>query len=187
MKTSLEIKKIRKKIQNYRSRKKDKKTQEYLREKALTEKWQERKKKYDAAYILELQQKERLQNERRELVAKSLEQKAEEIRSQSVATRNTNIRYLDVSKRMEKSDAGTLNLPSFCPLSSNSPPSELKNAIQGATFYRDAAEDLKKENRKLRVEMSEKIEAVRRFWRNCILEEKSDAGKMVMHAIRSSN
>ena len=36
----------------------------------------------------------------------------------------------------------------------------------------DVAEDLKKENRKLRVEMNEKIEAVRRFWRNCILEEK---------------
>ena len=50
MKTSLEIKKIKKKRQIYCSRKKDKKTQEYLREKALTEKWQEKKKKYDVAY-----------------------------------------------------------------------------------------------------------------------------------------
>ena len=110
-------------------------------------------------------------------MANSLEQKTEDITFRSVATWNTNIRYLDVSKRMEESDTGTLNLPSFSPLSSNSPSSELKNAIQGATFYRDAAEDLKKENRKLRVEMSEKIEAVRRFWRNCILEEKGHAGK----------
>ena len=34
--------------------------------------------------------------------------------------------------------------------------------------------------------MSEKVEAVRQFWRNSILEEKSRGGKMVMHAIRNS-
>lgn len=32
----------------------------------------------------------------------------------------------------------------------------------------------------LRVEMSEKIETVRNFWRNSILEESTRAGKMVV-------
>ena len=34
------------------------------------------------------------------------------------------------------------------------------------------AEDLKAENQKLIVEICEKVEAVRRFWINSILEEK---------------
>ena len=148
MKASLESEKIKKTEISQQ-----KKRQEYLREKALKEKWKERMKKYDKVYKLELQQKERLQNERRELLAKFLEQKAVDITSQGVAKQNTNIRYLDVSKRrLEESDAGTLNLPSFYPLSSKSPSSELKNEIQGATytFYRDMAEDLKKKIESLR-------------------------------------
>ena len=49
-----------------------------------------------------------------------------------------------------------------------------------AIHYRNLAEELKGQNRMLRVEMSEKIETVRNFWRNSILEESTRAGKMVV-------
>ena len=47
---------------------------------------------------------------------------------------------------------------------------------QKVLAYRDIAEHLKTENRRLRVKNCEKIEAVRRFWRNNVLEERTRAG-----------
>ena len=44
------------------------------------------------------------------------------------------------------------------------------------TLYRDMAEQLKAKNRRLRLEMHETVEAVRKFWRNCVLEEHTRTG-----------
>ena len=61
-----------------------------------------------------------------------------------------------------------------------------KDALNKAAHYRDIAEQLKAQNRKLHVELSEKVETVWKFWRNKVLEERSHGGKMVMSALRNS-
>ena len=88
--------------------------------------------------------------------------------------------YIDICTNLEDSDAGTLNLSSTCSTSSI-------DTRQKVAYYRDLAEELKRDNRRLHVEMSEKVETVRKFWRNSILEERTRAGIMIMLAIRNSN
>ena len=59
-----------------------------------------------------------------------------------------------------------------------------QTVLQNMQMYSDMAKYYKAENRRLRVRASENIEAVRQFWRNNILEERTRAGKMVMLALR---
>ena len=87
---------------------------------------------------------------------------------------------------MEDSVVGTLNFPSYSSSCSCTDSAKYKDALNKAMYYRDIAEQLKMENRKLHVEFSEKVETVRNFWRNNILEERSHGGKMVMSAIKNS-
>ena len=54
-------------------------------------------------------------------------------------------------------------------------------------MYRDMAEYYSAENRRLKVKASESIEAVRQFWRNNIIEERTRAGKMVMISLRKAS
>ena len=119
-------------------------------------------------------------NRRREEYALTLEEKAKQIRLQREDVRCTDDEYIFLCTTLGDSDAGTLNLSS-CQLTSCIDTSTT-DTLQKAVHYRDLAEELKRDNRKLRVEMSEKIEAVRKFWRNSILEERTRAGKMVMIA-----
>lgn len=51
----------------------------------------------------------------------------------------------------------------------------------------DMAEYYKAENRRLKVKASESMEAIRQFWRNNILEERTRAGKMVMTSLRKTS
>ena len=75
---------------------------------------------------MEFKESERLRNERRELFAKSLEQKAEDIWSQCISAEDMNLNF---SSHLEERDAGTLNLSLHYPLLSKFPSSELKIII----------------------------------------------------------
>ena len=114
-----------------------------------------------------------LATKRREKNARALEHRAQLIRMESDAIKATNDDYSDICTTVEESAAGTLNLASYHPTCTASSSDALCNAVH----YRDLAEELKAENRKLRVEMSDKIDTVRRFWRNSILEESTVQGK----------
>ena len=87
---------------------------------------------------------------------------------------------------MESSDTGTLNL-SACPLPQNMSNNSYVFLLQKVRAYRDMAEQLRADNRKLQLETCEKVEAIRNFWRNNILEERTRAGKMLMTALRNPN
>lgn len=60
-----------------------------------------------------------------------------------------------------------------------------KKAFETAHYYRNLAEDLKKEKRALACMMNDKVELVRNFWRNNIREGSTRAGKMVQIALKS--
>ena len=87
---------------------------------------------------------------------------------------------------MEDSVVGTLNYSAYNCSCTCKNSTKYKDALNQAAYYRDIAEQLKVENRKLHVESSEKIETVRKFWRTNVLEERSHGGKMVMSALRNS-
>ena len=110
----------------------------------------------------------------------SLEKKAKEIRDQCTEVVDTCSDYLNICSEVEDSAAGTLNFPAYSLSCSCSDSTKYREALDKATYYRDIAEHLKIENRKLRVEYSEKIDTVRKFWRNKVLEERSPGGKMPM-------
>lgn len=153
-------------------------------ENGLRKRWKETREQFEKERELEIKEAEMLANQRREEHARSLEEKAHQIRTISNDQISTNVDYIDTCNRLEESDAGTFNLPSChtCTCSTTA-----SNSLRKAAYYRDMAEELKKDNRKLRVEMSERIETVRKFWRNSILEEGTRAGKMIMLALRNSN
>ena len=172
------------KRKKYRARHKASKVVAKMLENGLRKRWRERREQFEKERELEIKEAEMLANQRREEHARSLEEKAHEIRSISNDQISTNVDYIDTCYHLEESDAGTLNLPSCHTCNCTTTPS---NALRKAAYYRDMAEELKKDNRKLRVEMSERIETVRKFWRNSILEEGTRAGKMIMLALRNSN
>ena len=130
--------------------------------------------------------------EEKERMALCLEKKVSEIRAQTIEEQEVNDSYITLTSELEKSEAGTLNLD-ICqetPVDTCACKCTLQEckehriALQRAAMYTDMAEGLKTENRKLRMEISEKIETVRNFWRNYILEQRTRAGKMVMLVIR---
>ena len=176
--------KQRNKRKKFRARKKASKSSVWMLEKELKRRWREKKEKWDKERELEIQEAELMANRRREEYALTLEEKAKQIRLQCEDVRCTDDEYISLCTTLRDSDAGTLNLSS-CQLTSCIDTSTT-DTLQKAVHYRDLAEELKRDNRKLRVEMSEKIEAVRKFWRNSILEEQTRAGKMVMIALRKS-
>ena len=110
-------------------------------------------------------------------MAAALEATAVNIRKASSDAEKINDHFLCVSDQLEESDTGTLNLPSCHSLKS-------ATLLQSVSTYRDMAEYYRAENRRLKVKASESIEAVRKFWRNNILEERTRAGRMVMISLR---
>ena len=97
------------------------------------------------------------------------------------------ISYIEVCSEIERSDAGTLNLSSCIQPDhdENKPDKLLGDALHKATTFRDMAEQRKAENRQLiiKFETNRKIDSVRQFWRNKILERRCRGGNMVMLAI----
>ena len=120
-----------------------------------------------------------------EQLAECLEKKADMVREKCREAEEVNQSYIEVCSEIEHSDAGTLNL-SLCVQpdhDENNPDKLLGDALHKAATYRDMAEQLKAENRRLRFETGRKIDSVRQFWRNKILERRTRGGKMVMLAI----
>ena len=110
----------------------------------------ERREQFEKERELEIKEAEILANQRREEHACSLEEKAHQIRSISNDQISTNVDYIDTCNRLEESDAGTFNLPSChtCTCSTTA-----SNSLRKAAYYRDMAEELMKDNRKLRIEI----------------------------------
>ena len=107
------------------------------------------------------------------------------MRTQSSDVESMNDKYIAVAAELDNSDAGTLNL-SACPPNESGTKRTLNALLQKSIIFRDKAEQLQAENRRLRAEMSEKVEAVRNFWRNSVLEERTRSGRMVMLSLRSN-
>ena len=113
--------------------------------------------------------------QRREEKALCLEKKAEQIRKECVELADTDSDYLDNCSDVEASAAGTFSFSTYSTSCNCSESSKCRKALNQAMCYRDTiAEKLKTENRKLHVEFSEKVETVRNFWRNKVLEEGSN-------------
>lgn len=147
------------KRKRFRERKKAQKVEKWMemRDKALQKRWRERSEQYKLDMEQEIRDKEIECSRKREALASALEKTAVNIRSTSTEVEKINDMFLEVATEIERSEAGTINL-SAC-LSSTS-----DDLARKAQTYRDMAEHLKAENRRLRVENSEKVEAVRRFW-----------------------
>lgn len=58
-------------------------------------------------------------------------------------------------------------------------------ALEDAIFYRNLAERLRKEKRQAVSNMNDKVELVRDFWRNTILEGSTRGGRMVKKALET--
>ena len=64
---------------------------------------------------------------------------------------------------------------------------EKDNALQLARWYRDIAEKCQTEKRRMKHKMEEKLEIVRNFWRNKVVEGGSRSGKMLRAALIRNN
>lgn len=62
-----------------------------------------------------------------------------------------------------------------------------KKALEQAQYYRNLAEKFRSEKRSAVNIMNDKIEVVRDFWRNKILEGSTRAGRIVREALKNSN
>ena len=155
--------------------KKAKKVEKWMDE-ALRQRWRQRSEQYQLEREQEIKEKETECKTKIEALASAL---AVNIRSTSTEVEEINNSFIKVATEQERSEAGTLNLTS--PSSSCTSDSYM---AQKVLAYRDIAEHLKTEIRRLRVKNCEKIEAVRRFWRNNVLEERTRAGRMVMMSLR---
>lgn len=60
---------------------------------------------------------------------------------------------------------------------------ERNSAVKLALHYRDLVEDLQSKNRKLHCTMNDRVDTIRRFWRNSILESGSRGGLCVKKAL----
>lgn len=133
---------------------------------------------------LEIKERQAECKRKRENIACALEESARKVRTSCLEAEAINDEYISVATELESSDTGTLNL-SACPLPQNVSNNSYVFLLQKARAYRDMAEQLRADNRKLQLETCEKVEAIRNFWRNNILEERTRAGKMLMTALRN--
>lgn len=60
-----------------------------------------------------------------------------------------------------------------------------RKALEKARFYRNLSERLRKEKRNVVDSMNDKVELVRDFWRNNIMEGSTRAGRMVKKALEN--
>ena len=173
------IRRQRTKRKSFRERKKAQKAARWEEKcnEALRKRWRERMQKFKLDQELNIKEKEEECKKKREAMAAALEATAVNIRKASSDAEKINDHFLCVSDQLEESDTGTLNLPSCHSLKS-------ATLLQSVSTYRDMAEYYRAENRRLKVKASESIEAVRKFWRNNILEERTRAGRMVMISLR---
>ena len=131
--------KLNNKKKKYRARHKAFKVVAKMLENGLRKRWRERSEQFERE--LEIKEAEMLANQRQEEHARSLEEKAHQIRSISNNQISTNVDYIDTCNRLEESDAGTFNLSSChtCACSTTA-----SNSLQKAAYYRDMAEEPKK-------------------------------------------
>ena len=101
-----------------------------------------KKEQFDKERELEIKEAELLANQNREEHACALEEKARQIRTKCNDIVSTDEDYIDICTNLEDSDAGTLNLSSTCSTSSI-------DTRQNVAYYRDLAEELKRDNRRL--------------------------------------
>jgi len=60
---------------------------------------------------------------------------------------------------------------------------ERNGALQVAQIYRDLAENIQKEKRKVQEELESRMETVHNFWRNQVVEGQSRAGQKLRAAL----
>ena len=154
------------KRKKYRERRRESKYQAKLLEENLKKKYAALKAKLDREREQELREAKTKAIQRREEKALSLEKKAEQIRKECIELADTDSDYLDICSDVEASAAGTFSFSTYSTSCNCSESSKCRKALNQAIYYRDIAEKLKTENRKLHVEFSEKVETVRNFWRN---------------------
>ena len=150
------------KRQKFRARHKSSKAAAWMLEEQQKRRWREKKEKFDKDRELEIEEAEILANKRREEHALALEEKARQLRSKSDDAMSIDADYINICTNIEESDAGTLNLSSCQTTCSTGTISN--DVLQKAAYYRDLAEEMKRDNRRLRGEMSEKVDIVRKFW-----------------------
>ena len=122
-------------------------------------------------------------NNKREALTSALEETAIKIRTTSDDMETVNDNFVSVTTELEKDECGSLNLSACFSCSCSKSSSKTVQTLQRRiTLYRDMAEQLKAKNRRLHLEMHENVEAVRKFWRNSVLEERTRAGNIVMMA-----
>jgi len=60
---------------------------------------------------------------------------------------------------------------------------ERNSALQVAQIYRDLAETIQKEKRKVQDDLESRVDAVQKFWRNQVVEGQSRAGQILRAAL----
>ena len=154
---------------------------------ALVQRWKERSRKYQLDREEEIRQKELECNKKRQALASALEETAINICTTSDDTETVNDNFVSVATELEKDECGSLNLSACSSCSCSKSSSKTVQTLQKRiTLYRDMAEQLKAQNQRLHLEMHENVEAVRKFWRNSVLEERTRAGKIVMMALKKA-
>ena len=132
---------------------------------ALVLRWTERSRKYQPDREEEIRQKELECNKKREALASALEETAIKIRTTNDDVETVNDNFVSVATELEKDECGSLNLSACSSCSCSKYSSKTVQTLERRmTLYRDMAEQLKAKNRRLRSEMHENVEAVRKFW-----------------------
>lgn len=193
----------------YRKNKKKARQQNWERSivESISARWTKRHEEYlegvkDAQkdQQLKLDEVKRLKKEIEE--QKRIKEKCE----QEIACRQKHLYHQAVDDSMQKNSFDALLLP---PVSGESSPAKVfvesnglkeiehafaiklekektKRALDEARYYRNLAEKLRKEKRSAVNIMNEKVEVVRDFWRNKILEGSTRAGRIVREALSNN-
>lgn len=172
---------------------------------ALKCRWRERYKNACAAEEAAAQEREKVNEEEMLRAAELQKAKAAETARHECEIENTATHYSEICEE-ERNDTSPLLLsPAIVPIAEPScsctntvvsarckelledARRERNNAIMLARGYRDMAEQCQTEKRKLKYKLEEKVEVVRNFWRNSVLEGSSRSGLILRAALIRNN
>lgn len=161
--------------------------------------WRERSAKYHAEYIAEMEEKKKKEEKEKLRISRLREIQAMKVAQRHLEVETRNYMYMQCED--DSSDTSPLLLDAvitpvsepmcscsdvkatLCNQKLEAARREKDNALLLARQYRDLAEKCRTEKRMQKQELEEKIELVRNFWRNKVVEGGTRSGQILRAAL----
>ena len=168
---------------------------------ALKRRWRERSAKYHAKYIAEMEEKKEKEEKEKLRISKLREIQAMKIAQRHLEVETVERNYMYMQCEEDSSDTSPLLLDAvitpvsepmcscsdvkatLCNQKLEAARREKDNALLLARQYRDLAENCRTEKRMQKQKLEEKIELVRNFWRNKVVEGGTRSGQILRAAL----